>query len=696
MLTTEDGRTVQLGDEIGRGGEGIVYAVLRQPDVVAKLYQQAVPAWKADKLRAMVRLRNPNLESFAAWPTGLLMDGGAVRGFLMPRLPAGFKPIHQLYGPSSRRAEFPGARWNFLVHVAMNLCRAFASIHPFGHLVGDVNHDNIRVDVKGVVRLIDCDSFQICDGNRLFRSVAGVALYVAPELQNVNLATLDRTPQHERFGLAVVLFQLLMMGRHPYAGKYLGSGEMPIERAIKENRFVYGRSAVAALMQQPPFAVGLEVVIDEVRELFCLAFEAAPALTRPSPAGWLAALERQCASLVSCSINSSHIFSRSSTECPWCKVITAVGQDIFWRPSNPDPHQVAIILDELRGRLAAAEVPVPPPVIPVVDPTSFEQDVSVARALFFWQQERRLAAERWAAVTRDYQDQLRLYQARHAFGKRAVTGLKYAAGAAAVCGVLLPMDLITGTLLAHTDSFLLLCPLLFTGFSILVALHIEKEPPAPVEVLVPTPQIIEQARANLAKAEREFAELQQRIAALERGAGIHGALHRAQSPMKRLEELPLLRAARRQEMESQAKDRQRNAFLSRHRIQAATIPNIGPGRTATLRSYRVETAADVSAAAILRIPGFAASLTSDLMYWRAQIESRFTFNPLLTFTQADAAALEGEINLLRGELIGEVRKVLDLAERLRAEHVARVAELQAKLNKAAQALAQARAMAQGL
>ena len=42
---------------------------------------------------------------------------------------------------------------------------------------------------------------------------------------------------HDAFGLAVLIFQILFMGRHPYSGHFLGSGEMPIERAIREHRF---------------------------------------------------------------------------------------------------------------------------------------------------------------------------------------------------------------------------------------------------------------------------------------------------------------------------------------------------------------------------------------------------------------------------------------------------------------------------
>lgn len=45
---------------------------------------------------------------------------------------------------------------------------------------------------------------------------------------------------------------MLFMGRHPFAGRYLGSGEMPIPRAIKECRFAYGARRTAVQMEKPP------------------------------------------------------------------------------------------------------------------------------------------------------------------------------------------------------------------------------------------------------------------------------------------------------------------------------------------------------------------------------------------------------------------------------------------------------------
>ena len=82
---------------------------------------------------------------------------------------------------------------------------------------------------NATVAAVDCDSFQVGDGSR-FPCLVGTELFVPPELLGKALGAARRTANHDAFGLAVLIFHLLFMGRHPFAGRYLGKGEMPIER----------------------------------------------------------------------------------------------------------------------------------------------------------------------------------------------------------------------------------------------------------------------------------------------------------------------------------------------------------------------------------------------------------------------------------------------------------------------------------
>ena len=143
----------------------------------------ATPAWspsstrkpqskeRCDKLRAMAKLCSPDLLKIAAWPTSVLSEGNpaVVDGILMPKVSGHFE-IHHLYNVGRRKEDFPEADWGFLLHTARNCAIAFETVHGHGHVVGDVNQKNVMVSPKGVVAFVDCDSFQIAEGSRIFRA----------------------------------------------------------------------------------------------------------------------------------------------------------------------------------------------------------------------------------------------------------------------------------------------------------------------------------------------------------------------------------------------------------------------------------------------------------------------------------------------------------------------------------------------
>ena len=331
VFVDDTGTRLGLGAELGRGGEGVVYD-LPGTALAAKIYHRPAEPAKADKLEAMVRLRAPALSKFSAWPERRILDptGKQTWGIVLPKV-LGHHAIHELYSPADRKIEFPFADWTFLVHVARNCAAAFEAIHAAGHVVGDVNQGGVFVSKQGTITLIDCDSYQIADAARLFTCDVGVPHFTAPELQGQAFRGLHRTPEHDAFGLAVLVFHLLFMGRHPFAGRYLGAGDMPVERAIKDGRFAYGAHAERVQMTPPPHSLRLSQVPPEIAELFERAFRppAGPA-HRPSATDWLQALERLKRSIVACPQRRGHKFAGGGANaCPWCDIAHAGGPDLF-------------------------------------------------------------------------------------------------------------------------------------------------------------------------------------------------------------------------------------------------------------------------------------------------------------------------------------------------------------------------------
>ena len=276
----------------------------------------------------MVSGCNDELKEFAAWPLGLLHEGtgGPVCGFVMPRI-TDCEPIHRVYGPSHRKEFFPNADWKFLVRTAKNLAAAFYIIHKYGYVVGDVNEGNILVTKKACVRLIDCDSFQVQARDKTYFCEVGVAQFTPPELQKSKDFKMLRTENHDNFGLAILIFLLLFMGRHPFSGVYKGKDDMPIERAIAEHRFAFGRNAPQKAIAPPPNAVGLSVVPSDVSGLFEQSFADPKPQTcgRPTANDWWNVLDALEKRLKKCPTESMHTYYTGLTTCPWCSLENSSG-----------------------------------------------------------------------------------------------------------------------------------------------------------------------------------------------------------------------------------------------------------------------------------------------------------------------------------------------------------------------------------
>src|SRR5271166_4916652 len=139
LTGTRSGQTYRLSQEIGAGGNGVIYTVSRRPELVAKIHKHPLTQHDIDKLDALTRGATPELLSVAAWPIDLLKSpNGRVVGFVMPRILEA-RPLYELYSPRSRIQHFPSADFRFLLHAAANVARLFGAVHRAGFICGDVN-----------------------------------------------------------------------------------------------------------------------------------------------------------------------------------------------------------------------------------------------------------------------------------------------------------------------------------------------------------------------------------------------------------------------------------------------------------------------------------------------------------------------------------------------------------------------------
>ena len=348
------------------GGEGAIFDVVGRPGQVAKLYSKPQSRERCDKLRAMAKLCSPDLLKIAAWPTATLSNGNpaVVDGILMPRI-VDHLEIHHLYSVAQRKRDFPDADWGFLLHTARNCAIAFESVHQHGHVVGDVNQKNVLVSKKGIVAFVDCDSFQVVEGNRIFRCGVGVPEYTPPELHGKNFASLDRAANHDLFGLAVLLFHLLMMGRHPFAGVPLVSADIPIDKAIQEGLYAYSRKPTR--LNPPPHVPPATMLGTACLDFFERAFGST---RRPSATEWRNALDAAMKQLHRCKNDPKHSYLAAAGQCPWCELI-AVARLMFFVPGTGAatpfrPEDIDLLIRKLGGmHIAFATYVRPAPILPI-------------------------------------------------------------------------------------------------------------------------------------------------------------------------------------------------------------------------------------------------------------------------------------------------------------------------------------------
>lgn len=323
------GTTYILGGLVARGGEGSVYELTSHPGKVAKIYSSPVDRMRLEKLGALIKLDNTRLQASSAWPQEVIADAAKQPvGFVMPAVTGG-KPLHLFITPSDRLQH--GARLSYpdLVAIAGNLARAVATFHHFKIVLADINFANFLVLTDGTVRIIDCDSVQLGTKAK-FRSAVAMEEFVPPELQGKRMSDVTRTPDHDNYGLAVLIFLLLVMGRHPCSG----NGATPIGVAIASRMHPFGSKHSKTC----PFCVlGIdpkEIVSDEMRGMFKRAFDGGGYFSsdRPTAIAW----ERAAASfrheLVTCKANPAHAYAPAAKCCPWCR-IEASGRPPLFAPT---------------------------------------------------------------------------------------------------------------------------------------------------------------------------------------------------------------------------------------------------------------------------------------------------------------------------------------------------------------------------
>lgn len=635
---TSKGVPVAVGRELGTGGEGAVFEVLGSEKQVAKLYHAAPDAKKQTKLRFMASTVDTQLLNYVAWPQETLhaSRGGPVVGFLMPKV-AGKAPIHMIYSPAHRKQDYPTVAWDFLLCVARNIAASFETVHAHGHVIGDVNQNSFLVGSDSKVVLIDSDSFQVNSRGILHLCEVGVSHFTPPELQS--LSSFDgftRTANHDNFGLALLIFHVLFGGRHPFSGVPLRNDVgTALETDIKNFRYAYARDSRLRGLNPPPRSIPVSILPDVMESMFHFAFtERGSSVARPIAQQWVTALDQLRSRLKRCGTSSIHIYPSHLAACPWCTLDNTGVVYFVDLGATITPTSSGFVLTQVWGLIQA--VPTPPPVN-APNPNSF---TLTARPL-----------------------------PTGIPGKGAITCYKLVAVAIAIAICIAVPGAWFLALLAGGGGW------------------------AMAGSAGATERATE-ARKRLKSLELARQEYVRLVERLKKETGPEGFNARKDSFVRIRAELEGLTRAEQAELDklhSTAHERQKQKFLETCFLDRANIPGVGPNRKATLRSFGIETAADVTRRRVRQVRGFGVSLTRAVLDWQASCERRFRFNPAAAVSDSDRNAVRTKYVTKRRALEQSLASAPTQLRQFRKNADEQLATLQPKLNVAAKQLAQAQA-----
>ncbi|HUA29532.1 MAG TPA: hypothetical protein VMC03_11660 [Streptosporangiaceae bacterium] len=316
-------------------------------ELVAKLLiQPAVTANVAGKLASLIQRRpSPRMARLlagqprrVAWPVAAVRvvsrrpASEQVHGYLMPDMRRWYRPLNYLLRPGLRADEFPDARWDTSLAAGASLAGLVADVHTAGYVIGDLKPENLWADENGNIGISDVDSFQFTDARGMFPCRAQTPDYAAPEC----IISPDALPDSaaDDFVLAVLIYQLLMDGLHPFHGIPAdGTRYVSIDDNIVHGRARLVRpDSVRAIPGAPPFSA----LPRRLRRLFeCCFGEAGRAGRKERPAAtvWSGALaaERAPGRLRTCHIDPRHLYTAERPWCPWCDALHTGRQ-----PAGPD------------------------------------------------------------------------------------------------------------------------------------------------------------------------------------------------------------------------------------------------------------------------------------------------------------------------------------------------------------------------
>jgi hypothetical protein len=358
------------------GGEGNLYRI-RKPakyaKFVVKLYHQGKRT-QARQQKVEYMIANPPIDYAqqdhypVIWPQGLIFERSGFAGFLMPF--ADGEKLEILCMPRLHRSlqarwgRFDFARTDAVgrrLKLCFNIATAVYQVHATDHYVlVDLKTDNIIIQNNGFISIVDMDSVEIIEGNKvLFPATVTTPEYTPPEYYTKNVQP-GKQPIYESwdlFSLSIIFYKLLF-GIHPYAASCNPPYDkmVSLHQKIEAGLFVHSASKASYFKVVPPPHRKFSAINTSIQSLFIRTFEEGhdQPETRPDADEWCWAIAPA---------------PRLSIDRPLPSKLVNIGKVTYSKPLHVATDTSQILPS------------VPPPKLPMIPPADFSSSMLIPRGI---------------------------------------------------------------------------------------------------------------------------------------------------------------------------------------------------------------------------------------------------------------------------------------------------------------------------
>lgn len=225
---------VQLIDELGAGGEAIIYTT--NTPFVAKIYKKKNNTRrKYEKIKLML---SKHIEHDGiCYPVAALYNTDKeFVGVLMPKA-VGKELQRGIFIKPLFLKNFPNWKKRDTVELCITILEKIKYLHDRNIILGDINPANILVVSPKEVYFVDTDSYQI-EG---FPCPVGFKIFTAPEIIRKPFGDYLRSFGNEYFAVATLLFMIMLPGKQPYSQQ---GGEDQVNNIIQMDfSYPFGESS---------------------------------------------------------------------------------------------------------------------------------------------------------------------------------------------------------------------------------------------------------------------------------------------------------------------------------------------------------------------------------------------------------------------------------------------------------------------